>query len=252
MKNLKKISLILGVFILILAGVFGIVSATMNQNSKRCKGINIKIEENVSQTLVSNADIKRWATNFGNEPLEGKVISQIDLKKIEKRVLASGFVKNCEAYFDVKGNINLNAKIHKPIARILLNGLAEDKLLSDEGKIFPRSHKYSPTLLLIGGSYFQNFSNHKAKKNADIVELVNKICNDDFWQAQITQISIDDQKEITLYPLLGKQNITFGKPEKIDSKLEKLMVFYTKILPMSQWSNFETVNLKYDSQIVCK
>ena len=252
MKRFKKIFTVVVLCLCLALGIFGIVSATLNQGSKRCKAVMIHIKNNSSQVLVSNQDVKRWATNYGNEPLEGKVIRNIDLKKIEKNVVNSGYMKSCEAYFDIKGNINIDTEAYQPIARILLPGMANDRLMDKSGVVFPMSARFSPTLLLIGGEYFKDPKNRKKARNADLVEFLTFIEKDKFWQAQITQISIDNNKEIIMYPHLGEQLVEFGKPVKIAGKFNKLLSFYKSILPMSQWSSFKTVSLKYESQIVCK
>jgi cell division protein FtsQ len=251
MNRFKKVLTIVGLCLCLAAGIFGIISATMNQGSKRCKGIIVKIKNTSTQLLVNTQDVKKWATNYGNEPLEGKVIRNIDLKKIEKKVISSGFMKSCEAYFDVKGNINIEAEAYQPIARVLLPGLSNDRLIDKTGVVFPMSARFSPTLLLIGGEYMQDFQNRKIAKNIDLIAFLNFIENDSFWKAQVTQISIDKNKEITLYPHMGEQMVLFGKPERIEAKFDKLMSFYESILPMSQWSKFKTISLKYESQIVC-
>jgi cell division protein FtsQ len=251
MSRFKKIFTIVALCLCLAGGIFGIISATMNQGSKRCKGIIVKIKNGSSQVLVSKQDVQKWATNYGNEPLDGKVIRNIDLKKIEKKVLSGGFMKSCEAYFDVKGNINIIAEAYQPIARVILPGLSNDRLVDKTGVIFPMSARFSPTLLLIGGEYMQDFQNRKVAKNKEIIDFLNFIENDSFWKAQITQISIDKNKEITLYPHMGEQIVLFGKPERIEAKFEKLLSFYESILPMSQWSKFKTISLKYESQIVC-
>jgi cell division protein FtsQ len=251
MKKFKKILTITGLLGCLALGIFGIISATINQGSKRCKGINVTIKDNSSQFLVSDTDVKKWATNYGNEPLEGRIIRNIDLRNIEKKVLSSGYIRSCEAFFDVKGNINIETEVYKPVARVLMGGQIPDKLIDASGKVFPMSARFSPTLMLIGGEYFLELDNQKASKNADLIKFINYIANDDFWQAQITQISIDKNKEITLYPHMGEQTVEFGSPEKVEAKFDKLLTFYKSILPMSQWSSFKKISLKYESQIVC-
>ena len=58
-------------------------------------------------------------------------------------------------------------------------------------------------------------------------------------------------KEIKMIPLLGNNTIEFGKPEKINAKLGKLLIFYKQILPQHNWSEFSTISVKYEGQIVC-
>jgi len=107
-------------------------------------------------------------------------------------------------------------------------------------------------VLLLSGEFFRDKKGLESSKNKDLLNLVNTVTSDEFWNAQITRMDVDRRKEVMMEPLLGENIIEFGKPEKIPAKLEKLMVFYKKILPREQWSTFKHVSVKYDGQIVCK
>lgn len=248
MKKIFKIGFLV---IAIASSVLLIISATINNSNLRCKTVIVKIANNSSQYLVTADDVKKWATLYGSEPLEGKVLSAIDFSVLEKRLKASAFLNKSEAYSDVKGNVILDVEAYQPIARILIADSLQSKYIDKNGTIIPVSKHFSPTLLLIGGDYFKNTNNFKAENNTDIVAFLNKINTDKFWQAQITQIEIDANKEIKMWPHMGNQIIYFGKPEKINGKFDKLMTFYKTIMPMEKWRDFKSISLKYDSQIVC-
>jgi cell division protein FtsQ len=91
----------------------------------------------------------------------------------------------------------------------------------------------------------------KSEKNSDFLDLINTISEDEFWSAQITQIDVNENKEVSMIPLMGKNTIEFGKPENINAKFDKLFVFYKQILPQKIWSDFSKVSVKYEGQIVC-
>lgn len=251
LPNLKKTRNIVIASLLGVLAIFLVLAATKNNSSRRCKGLDVRIKDNTEQFLITNDDIEKWVTNYGNDPFEGKIIENITLSKVEKRVTESGNVKSCQAYFDLQGKLVLDIEAYKPVARILSNNSGPDRLIDEDGNIFPVSKHFSPTVLLISGPYVNSLKSLKSEKNQDLLSLINVIHEDEFWEAQITQIEVDKDKEIQLLPLFGKNTIEFGKPEKINSKLHKLMVFYKQILTQKDWSEFSKVSVKYEGQIVC-
>ena len=249
-----KVKKSIGYGVLGLVGVLGvilIISATQKNSSKRCKGLQINIANNTEQYLVTKDDIEKTITRFGNEPVEGKIIENIDLSKIEKRVLESGYAKKCEAYTNLQGQLVVDIEPYKPIARVLDGYNHEDYYLDEDGDFFPTSKHFSQTVMILNGDFFRKTKNLKSEKNKELLEFIKYLTEDEFWEAQITQVNINASKEINLIPLLGQQIIEFGKVNKYQSKLNKLMVFYEKILPEKEWSQFSKISLKYDSQIVC-
>ena len=183
--------------------------------------------------------------------LKEKSIENINLEKVEKRVLESGTVKSCKAFFDLHGYLVLDIEAYKPVGRILSNSENGDRYIDNEGNIFPISKHFSPTVLLISGTYINRLKSLKSEKNSDLLDLINTISEDEFWSAQITQIDVNENKEVSMIPLMGKNIIEFGKPENINAKFDKLLVFYKQILPQKIWSDFSKVSVKYEGQIVC-
>ncbi|MGL4629827.1 MAG: cell division protein FtsQ/DivIB [Leadbetterella sp.] len=250
MGKLKKIALYCLLVVALVAGGATIYFANQNQSTKRCKSVEIEI---LNQTkLITEADVRNWITLNGSDPLDGKVVRDISLKVLEKRIKDSGFAKACEAYFDISGNLTVEVEVYEPIARVLRGGKSKDRLLAEDGTLFPMSVRHSPSVLLIEGAYFHSHKHFDKSKNQDIMLFVNTVTKDEFWNAQIPQITLDEFKEITIYPHYGNQIIEFGKPERVKGKLEKLLTFYKTLMPLSQWSKFKVVNLKYKSQIVCR
>ena len=78
-------------------------------------------------------------------------------------------------------------------------------------------------------------------------KLVNK---SDFWKSQITQLHFYDN-EFIIIPRVGDHKIYFGELLNINSKLENLFQFYTKVIPTKGWQKYKNVILKYENQIVC-
>jgi len=111
-------------------------------------------------------------------------------------------------------------------------------------------------VILVSGSYVkQMLKQHNlntTEPGKQLITLINTIREDEFWNAQIAQLDIDSKMRITIYPQVGDERIEFGRPENVDTKLTKLMIFYKEILPRMGWNKYDRVNLEYEGQIVAE
>ncbi len=97
------------------------------------------------------------------------------------------------------------------------------------------------------------------KKYEDIINLitfVERIERDNFWRSEIVQIvaekSASGGLRINLIPRSGDYKVILGELTEVDEKLSKLMNFYQTILCGGGWEQFESINVEYRNQIVCK
>ena len=84
------------------------------------------------------------------------------------------------------------------------------------------------------------------------MEFLIFINQDEMWKAQIAQLAVNEDNELTLWPQMTKQLILFGPADEIEEKFKKLKLFYKEVLPKKGWNTYSSVNLKYKNQIVCK
>lgn len=98
-----------------------------------------------------------------------------------------------------------------------------------------------------------------------LISFVKTINKNSFWDAQIVQINVKPQNtgskpdpnrwiepDIELIPRIGRHIVVFGTLEDVDAKLDKLMLFYKKVLDHEGWDKYYSINLKYRNQIVCR
>jgi len=172
---------------------------------------------------------------------------------IEKNILANPFVKEIKLYQDLSNKLIVDLVQYQPIARLVSEN-KKDFYIDLHGNIFPTSTKFSERVLLIHTDDNINYdlkninSTDYGKK---IFTMINYIINDTFLSKIISEIDINYDKNIIIYPQVSKQKIIFGYPEQIDVKFDKLMLFYKKILPAKGWNTYKTVNLKFKNQIIC-
>jgi cell division protein FtsQ len=86
----------------------------------------------------------------------------------------------------------------------------------------------------------------------DLFNLTKTLLADEFLKAFIQQIHLNNAGDFILVPLIGDQKIVLGSARKLEDKLNRLKIFYQQGMPYEGWTKYETINLKYGGQVVCK
>ena len=106
-----------------------------------------------------------------------------------------------------------------------------------------------------GRNFEKRFPGIQARQLDDIYRLSKYISENKFLKAQIAQVHRTLGGDFVLIPQVGNHKIIFGSAytdAEVKEKLDKLVVFYEEGLPYEGWSKYETINLKFRDQIVCK
>ncbi|PSR05745.1 MAG: hypothetical protein BRD49_04130, partial [Bacteroidetes bacterium SW_10_40_5] len=117
----------------------------------------------------------------------------------------------------------------------------------------PTSYQYTARVHTARGSIpdkTANIEQDTSKILSDLYNLINFIKDDQFLNSLIGEIQVSADKEITLIPRIGKQEIILGEVEKLDYRFRNLKAFYRKVLPEKAWYYYKSINLKFEDQIV--
>ena len=115
----------------------------------------------------------------------------------------------------------------------------------------PVTDKFTSRVLLVTRENNQELPDFQGKEKS-LVKLLIEISKDSFLKSQITQIDIRKNRNIYLYPQVGKQVIEFGRCVNIKDKLKRLKIFYKEIIPRKGWNAYKKINLRFDNQIICE
>jgi cell division protein FtsQ len=228
--------------------------ASSRQNEKICEKVSINIDNEYNNYFIGDKEVRDLLTREGERKLEGLYNQDIDLKNLEKRIEANKFVKDAEVYRGLDGNVHVQVKQTRPIARIIRTD-QQDVYIDAEGNILPLSDRYTARVIPITKSalikssdkgFFQDSIGHS------YLSLLQFIENDQFWKAQLAQMHIDGRGEISFLPQVGEHTIEFGKPVRVEQKFRKLMIFYKNVLPTMGWEKYKRVNIEFEDQIICE
>jgi cell division protein FtsQ len=227
--------------------------ATSKQSERKCEKVTIKIDNEYNNYFIGDEEVRDLLTREGERKLEGLPNQLIDLKNLEKRIEAHSFVKEADVYRGLDGNIHVEIKQNRPIARIIRPD--QDVYVDSEGNLLPLSERYtarvipimkSPSAKALGRDFFQDSTGQA------YLSLLQFIENDQFWKAQLAQMHIDAKGKVSFLPQVGEHTIEFGQPAEAEQKFKKLMVFYKEVLPVMGWDKYKRVNVEYEDQIICE
>ncbi|MFN3785074.1 MAG: cell division protein FtsQ/DivIB [Spirosomataceae bacterium] len=238
-----------GILLLVALGVYGLVRLSLELRQDRCTETVVEIDQPENQTYVTETEIKQYATQFGSDVLEGKYIDQISLEEVEERVRKNPHVQTCEAFIDLSGQLQIKVKPYLPTARLIKENQLGD-YIDPSGYFFPTSRHFSARVLLVGGDYFVGKRSLRDSTHLELLTFLNTINNDPFWSVQFTQLDIDKDQFIHIYPLVGTYVIDFGKPVDVPGKLEKLKLYYTQLLEEPEVIPQKRIDLSISNQLV--
>lgn len=219
-----------------------------------CHNIVIELDNENENHFLDETDVLRLV-NAGQSTLIGTSMDKINLKKLENKLKYDRHILDAEIFGDLKGNLVVKVELRRPIARIVRMN-APDAYIAEDGTIMGVSEKYTSRVVLLSGSFTNKLVDagnmYELEEGKAIMDMIDFINDDRFWRSQVAQMDIDGSGDITIYPQVTGQRVEFGKPENVEGKFRKLMIFYKEILPTRGWTKYERVNLKYDGQIVAE
>ena len=219
--------------------------------------------DTLGHNFVEEGEIMELVKNkFGT--LIGKPLSSINISLLEKIINTNPFIADAEVFSTIDGKIKIEVKQRKPVVRIV-NVKDESFYIDDQGVFMPLSSDYTARVAVANGFIFDTESERrvtvydgekrdtaiKLSRIDEIFHVADYIYHHEFWNAQIEQIYINTEGDIELIPRVGSQNIVLGSSEKLESKLNKLLLFYREGLNKTGWNKYKTINLKYEGQVVC-
>jgi cell division protein FtsQ len=242
------------VAVALLSVSFLIAFTERKQGGAVCNNIVIELDNEQENHFMDEADVLKLVEASG-QPVKGVSIERVNLKEIESKLKFDKHIRDAELYGDLKGNLVVNVELRRPLARIVQED-APDAYIAEDGTIMPVSEKYTSRVVLISGPFVKKLLSsddlNKTEEGIQILEMIRLINKNSFWRAQIAQLDIDKSGKIALYPQVTGQIIEFGKPEDIETKFKKLMIFYKEILPQRGWTKYHRVNLEYEGQVIAE
>ena len=207
----------------------------------KCRGVEIVISDNDLQAL-SVESIERQLKQKGLDP-RGKEMETISTEKIEKMLLESSIVKDCQCYKTHKNLIGIRISCKRPIIQVY-DQTSGEYCLDSDGTVI-RNVQNAIYLPVASG----DIGSDETRKS--LVEIALFLQDNRFWREQVEQIHVTPKQEIILVPRIGNHLVELGKADNLETKLEKLKEFYTEGLNKVGWNKYDRINVEFDKQVIC-
>lgn len=237
---IKKILLISTMAILGAYIVFATLFLTKKPEDAKCEGVNIFISKNENKVLTVE-NIEKLLKGKKLDPT-GKLMTSVDCGEIERCILESSLIDNCQCYKTYQNYVGINIECKRPIMQVF--DINETEFFIDnEGHII--EGVYNAIYLPVASGHIE-----RSMANKELLTLALYLEDDEFWREQIEQIYFTPKKEIILVPRIGNHIIEVGEVTNIEEKLEKLLKFYKDGLNKIGWNKYNKLNIEFDNKVI--
>lgn len=245
----RKLLKLIGFLFLIIFVIGTLAFTSIESRNIMCSDIEVVFDKNEAINidkerlvkLVKATDSKifnKTLDEINSEVFEGEIEK---IPAILKADVYKLMVNEKGAY---KGVLVVKVKHREPIMRVITsNG---SYYLDKFGARIPVSSSYTTNVLVASGSVSEKFAVEK------LLPFVLYVKDDDFWNAQIEQIYVEEDGDVLLTPLVGGHIIELGEVDNYREKLHVMSEFYKQVLAKNNWDKYAKISLKYNNQVVAK
>ncbi|MFT4678084.1 MAG: cell division protein FtsQ [Flavobacteriales bacterium] len=246
----------------VLSGALVLLSFVHSSNeNKTCWKVDIDIS-NSEKVLFVNESLIRQQISEEMGTLEETSMSSISIDRIRDIVLKNSGVSSAIVHKTIDGRIHIDAEQRVPNCRVL-NADGSGFYLDREGWIIPLSNRYTAHVPVFTGALNESIQvscikevislNQLDKTRLDEIHKVANFLNEhSFWLAQIDHVWVEKDGDFIMIPRIGQHEIIVGNVDDLEVKMKKLEAFYQQTVNKANLNKYETINLKFRDQVVCK
>lgn len=178
-------------------------------------------------------------------PKDSSLISVNTLEVESLLIRRSPYIRDVSAYISPAGkSLRIRISERRPIMTYFSQG--KSFFLDEEGEMIRNLGKVGADVPLVLGDLSE-----KSAQEA-VLSLVNYLNTSRKWKDFFGSIRIISDSKIHLYPRVGDFIFEIDGVEELGKKMEKIEIFYRKIIPKAGANKYQLIKLSYDNQIVCK
>lgn len=236
----------------VLAGFAVLLAAAVNdKNSASCKGIRVTLRGDDRNAFVDAKDVKALLTADKSLNPTNKPISEVNLAQLEKIVERDPWIRSAQLYIDNNEWLQVEVEQREPLARVFTFS-GNSFYLDGDGERIPVSDRYSARVPV-----FTNFPSDAQKLRredsllyAQMRDMAAFIAADTFWNAQVEQVVITEDKRFEFIPKFGDHVVYFGDGTDVAGKFARLLVFYREGLSKAGWNTYTRLNVAFKDQVI--
>lgn len=253
-RNIRwKVVLGCVVALLAVSGIVALMSFIGVKSSEQaCTGLRVIVLG--EESFIEQKDVVDIIEQAHGQ-IVGRTLETLPYHEIEESIEALPYVAEAIVSRDMDGIVTVRIQQRQAVVRVI-NSEGKNFYIDEAGLKIPVSLKYAPRVPVANGHIAEPYNEAlDSIQNAlvnDIFKTAQYISADSVWSNQVVQLYVNQQGDIELAPRVGRQQIILGNSEALEEKFQKLMLFYTKIVPRVGIDAYKSVNLKYRGQLVCE
>lgn len=244
----KYYNIICCVLSVLLAGyiVFGAVASNRMAREARMPSspLIVNIDESdpgIIHGFVTQAEVVSLIDTFINAA--GGVSSKVNTHAMELKLNGVDNIEHARCLRLSDDRISVDVMPMRPVARIF-DG-PRSYYINREGKELTASLDFRADVPIVQGHPGEHVN------ATDLMPLIDHIQADAALRQAITSIVIEPDGDVLLIPHVRGHVINFGNPARdIDNKFSRLSTFYHRVMPVKGWDYYDTLSVKFSSQIV--
>lgn len=240
----------------VLVYVIATTSGKSVRHATSCHGVEVTILDSAARRFVSVDDVKEYLKGYGL--YVGQRIDSVDLARMEVILDSKSAILNSDAYITDDGTLHIEVTQREPVVRFQKGdiGFYADR----SGYIFPLHRDFAANVPIVSGDIplwiKKGFKGEPESKSEilwlqRIIGLVGFMDASGIWAANISEIYVDKGHNLVLVPRVGQERFIFGEPTRIKEKFALITRYYDTIAPAAE-GKYKSVDVRFDSQIVCK
>lgn len=223
--------------------VYAFVHYSNAEDTSLCEGIDIIVADSAHAGFITAEEAERLLRDAGNVYPVGKPMSEVSCRSIEETLLHNPFVQDAVCFKTSGGRVRISLAQRLPLLRVMADN-GDDYYLDDEGYVM-ESMGYAANLAVATGSIDKEFSATELSRIGRFLRA------NDFWDSQVEQICVRQNRNIDIIPRVGDQVIHIGTADSLGKKFRNLMAFYKKVMPEVGWNKYSEIDVTHPDQIVC-
>ena len=229
-------------FVLLGYIIFSFIKEGTWINNSPCEELVICVKDSARANFVSKEDLLNILDKRHLNPV-GRPIAKVSLKEIEDELRKHQFILAVQCYKTASNVVHVNVEQRLPIVRVISE--TGDNYFIDGNGDKMRHVDYPADVVVATGCISEKY----AKKC--LVHIGKTLQGNGFWNNQVEQINVLKDGTVELIPRVGNHILYLGKPTELVEKLNKLKLFYDKVLRRVGWNKYSRINVEYSNQIIC-
>ncbi len=235
--------------------VFVLLLSNKDLDDKKCKKVDVYIYPIDLHFYNRQAVLEVLRKALGsNQKLIGMEMGEVNVSKLERELKKDPLLEDAEVFAEMDASLNVKIVQRRPIIRLVRYD-GTQYYVDQYGVKMPLSEQYSPRLLLANGNIFERFEKGDSVYSFvgnQVFKIASYVDNHPFYKALIEQIFVRADNDIVLIPKIGSKYVIFGDAQNMDKKFRKLLVFYREGLNRIGWNKYNSIDVRFDGQVICK